>query len=198
MLGRNGSTEMGIIPRALEEIFRLANPDTDSIGIAFYEIHNEKVFDLLSQSQLKVPLLLREGSGEFYLPQLKQIWTGSVQESMLLLDRGLKTRSMGSTAANASSSRSHAIFRITLARVDELEERREVKLSLVDLAGSESVKKSNAVGDQLTEGNNINKGLLALGKCISDIHSRKTHVPFRDSTLTKVLKGKCHHLINYF
>ena len=46
--------DQGIIPRALRDVFRSADPETDSIGISFYEIHNEKVFDLLSQSQLKV------------------------------------------------------------------------------------------------------------------------------------------------
>ena len=93
MLGHD--TDVGIIPRALQQIFLLSNPE-DSIGISFYEIHNEKVFDLLSSSQLKVPLILREeNGGEFYLPQLKQLWTESVQEAKDLLDRGLKTRSIG-------------------------------------------------------------------------------------------------------
>ena len=51
MLGNK--KEKGIIQRSLEDIFRICDPETDSIGIAFYEIHNEKVFDLLSQSALK-------------------------------------------------------------------------------------------------------------------------------------------------
>ena len=47
------------------------------------------MFDLLSQSALKVPLLLREeNGGEFYLPQLKQRWTGSLQEALELLEKG--------------------------------------------------------------------------------------------------------------
>ena len=59
----------------------------------------------------------------------------------------------------------------------------------MDLAGSESVRKTAAAGDRLNEGNNINKGLLALGNCVTDICHRKVHIPFRDSTLTKVLRG---------
>ena len=69
-------------------------------------------------------------------------------------------------------------------------DRHEAKLNLVDLAGSESVRKTKAIGDRLTEANNINKGLLALGNCISDICGGKSHIPFRNSTLTKVLRGK--------
>ena len=109
MLGSD--SDPGIIPRAIQQIFDLCSP-SDSIGISFYEIHNEKAFDLLSFSQLKVPLILREeNGGEFYLPQLKQLWTESSQEAKELLEKGLKTRSIGSTASNENSSRSHAIFR---------------------------------------------------------------------------------------
>ena len=138
MLGN--AKEQGVIQRSLEDIFRISDPETDSIGIAFYEIHNEKVFDLLTQSSLKVPLLLREeNGGEFYLPQLKQRWTDSLQDALELLEKGLKTRAMGSTASNANSSRSHAIFRVTISRTEidgDEEYKREAKLSLVDLAGS--------------------------------------------------------------
>lgn len=190
MLGGKSAESRGIIPRALDDIFAIANSDTDSIGVAFIEILNEKLYDLLSGSLLKVPLALREEFGAFYVPQLKQHWTYSVKEAMDLLEQGLKTRAIGSTATNENSSRSHAIFRVTIARTDpETGDRKEAKLSLVDLAGSESVRKSNAVGDRLTEANNINRGLLALGNCISDICARKPHIPFRNSTLTKVLRG---------
>ena len=59
----------------------------------------------------------------------------------------------------------------------------------MDLAGSESVRKTEAAGERLREGNNINQGLLSLGKCIADICEKKVHIPYRDSTLTKVLRG---------
>ena len=59
----------------------------------------------------------------------------------------------------------------------------------MDLAGSESVRKTEAAGERLNEGGNINKGLLALGNCISDICHRKGYIQFRNSTLTKVLRG---------
>ena len=111
----------------------------------------------------------------------------------VLLEQGLKTRSIGSTAKNATSSRSHAIFRITISRMIDLVEHK-AKLNLVDLAGSEGVKKTLAIGDRLAEANNINKGLLALGRCLSDICSSKSHIPFRNSTLTKMLRGNEIHL----
>ena len=60
----------------------------------------------------------------------------------------------------------------------------------VDLAGSESVSKTHAQGERLAEANNINIGLLALGNCISAISRKQSHIPFRNSTLTKVLRGE--------
>ena len=57
-------------------------------------------------------------------------------------------------------------------------------------SGSESVRKTKAMGERLQEANNINKGLLALGNCVSDICANKPHIPFRNSTLTKGLRGK--------
>ena len=78
--------------------------------------------------------------------------------------------------------------------MNEKMERFEAKLNLVDLAGSEGVKKTQAIGDRLAEANNINKGLLALGRCLSDICSSKSHIPFRNSTLTKMLRGNEIHL----
>ena len=67
------------------------------------------------------------------------------------------------------------------------------KLNLVDLAGSESVRRTQATGQRFSEGVNINKGLLALGNCIRALTDKKTHVPYRDSALTKVLKECLQH-----
>jgi len=68
------------------------------------------------------------------------------------------------------------------------------KFHFVDLAGSERIKKTGAVGKQLSEGININKGLLALGNVISALTDEKRsaagtgHIPYRDSKLTRILQ----------
>ena len=66
------------------------------------------------------------------------------------------------------------------------------KLHLVDLAGSERAKKTQATGDRLKEGININRGLLSLGNVISALGEEKPpkHVPYRDSKLTRMLQGE--------
>lgn len=69
---------------------------------------------------------------------------------------------------------------------------RKSKFHFVDLAGSERAKRTGAVGQQLREGIDINKGLLALGNVISalgdDSKRGKVFVPYRDSKLTRMLQ----------
>ena len=67
------------------------------------------------------------------------------------------------------------------------------RISLVDLAGSERAGKTGVTGDRLKEGSNINKSLTTLGLVISALaemtsNKKKTFVPYRDSTLTWLLK----------
>lgn len=78
------------------------------------------------------------------------------------------------------------------------------KFHFVDLAGSERLKRTAAQGDRVKEGISINSGLLALGNVISALgdpsKSRTTtHVPYRDSKLTRLLQdslgGNAHTLM---
>jgi len=67
-----------------------------------------------------------------------------------------------------------------------------VRLNLVDLAGSERLNKTLAQGKRMRESIKINEGLLALGKVISaltETGSVRSHVPYRDSKLTRLLQG---------
>ena len=69
--------------------------------------------------------------------------------------------------------------------------KRAGRLCIVDLAGSERVKHTKSEGPALVESGNINKSLLALGNCISalsDGSKKGGHIPYRDSTLTMLLK----------
>lgn len=68
------------------------------------------------------------------------------------------------------------------------------KMHLVDLAGSERAKRTKAEGARLKEGIHINQGLFALGNVISALSEGKSHVPYRDSKLTRMLQvllGPC-------
>lgn len=91
---------------------------------------------------------------------------------------------------NSNSSRSHAIFSVTLNQ--QLPQSTiHSKFHFVDLAGSERLKRTNAIGDRAKEGISINSGLLALGNVISalgDEKKKQSHVPYRNSKLTRLLQ----------
>lgn len=108
---------------------------------------------------------------------------------------GSRHRATASTDMNATSSRSHAIFTITVtqttADADGTEHTKVSKVNLVDLAGSERANVSGTSGERLKEGAAINKSLHALGKIISLLadqaakpHRHKHFIPYRDSALT--------------
>ncbi|KAI4882516.1 hypothetical protein NFI96_018904 [Prochilodus magdalenae] len=128
----------------------------------------------------------------------------TAQEMVGCLELGNSARTVGSTAMNAASSRSHAIFTINLEqrRGGDKNDLVVSKLHLVDLAGSERQKKTKAEGDRLKEGISINRGLLSLGNVISalgDESKKGSFVPYRDSKLTRLLQdslgGNSHTLM---
>lgn len=110
----------------------------------------------------------------------------SVEDVLSLIQYGMNIRTSGTTSANQHSSRSHAVFQIILRNKAKKE---HGKISLIDLAGSERGKDTSSA-DRITrmEGAEINKSLLALKECIRALGRRDAHVPFRGSTLTKVLR----------
>lgn len=61
-------------------------------------------------------------------------------------------------------------------------------LTVVDLAGSERLKRSLSEGARKVEATNINLSLFTLGQCVQALASKSKHVPYRDSTLTKILE----------
>jgi hypothetical protein len=100
---------------------------------------------------------------------------------------------VGETKMNARSSRSHAIFTITVEQSsvgpDGKDAVRMGKLNLVDLAGSERQSKTGAEGQRLVEATKINLSLTTLGNVISAlVDGKSTHVPYRDSRLTRLLQ----------
>ena len=110
-----------------------------------------------------------------------------------VMEAGRKNRHVGETLMNRDSSRSHCIFSIKIETSDTdqagLNHYKSAKLNLVDLAGSERQTKTCATGERLKEATSINKSLLTLGGVISAlVDGVSTHVPYRDSKLTKLLQ----------
>merc|ERR1712228_1171542 len=211
MLGDDNN--VGVMLHTLRDLF-LAKEKEDCNGlynfrifISFLEIYNEKIMDLLVKKSKKKKskkkyLELRESpkqgvivSGITFKP------VNGFEQVMNELNAGNRRRSTESTAANAVSSRSHAVLQVYVERKSKdlsaaADDVRCGKLNLIDLAGSEKgsvVKSGNKSG--MREGANINKSLLALSKCINCLVEKRKFVPYRDSKLTRLLQdalgGNC-------
>ncbi|XP_016355227.1 kinesin-like protein KIF20A isoform X4 [Sinocyclocheilus anshuiensis] len=171
-----------------------------SVWVAFYEIYNEHVYDLLQlahTSKTKRRLALRvcdDSTGSSYIRDLRWVNVQNAEEANKILRVGNKNRSAAATKMNQSSSRSHSIFTIKLIRmggdVQGLSD-----LSLCDLAGSERCNKTKTFGERLKEAGNINNSLLILGKCIAALRNNQgcrmkmSYIPFRESKLTRLFQG---------
>uniref|UniRef100_A0A671TPQ1 Kinesin family member 4 n=1 Tax=Sparus aurata TaxID=8175 RepID=A0A671TPQ1_SPAAU len=205
---QENDSSVGVIPRVIRRIFEEKENRADCeflLAVSYLEIYNEDILDLLCSSKDKPALSIREDPKEgIKIVGLTERQVFSAQEMVGCLELGNSARTVGSTAMNAASSRSHAIFTITLEQRRGKDKADSVvsKLHLVDLAGSERQKKTKAEGDRLKEGISINRGLLSLGNVISalgDESKKNTFVPYRDSKLTRLLQdslgGNSHTLM---
>ena len=80
----------GIIPQTITDIFNSVHLSDVSVGVSFFEIHNEKLFDLLNNAKIKVPLGMREEVGQFLFPNLTTRWVSTVEEAMSALNHGCR------------------------------------------------------------------------------------------------------------
>ncbi|XP_070107322.1 kinesin-like protein KIF12 isoform X14 [Equus przewalskii] len=178
----------------LDRVQHLGAPVT--LQASYLEIYNEQVRDLLSLGAPR-PLPVRwDKTRGFYVEQLQLVEFGSLGALMELLEMGLSRRRSSAHTLNQASSRSHALLTLYIGRqtqvppVDPGEAPVGGKLCFVDLAGSEKVAATGSRGELMLEANSINRSLLALGHCISlllDPQRKQSHIPFRDSKLTKLL-----------
>ena len=208
----------GIIPRSAAQIFAHADAKGCQLRVtlASLQIYQETVSDLLcppAAASSSSSLLVREDPTRgIYVEGLTEVVVESPQQVLRAVQVSATNRATVSTAMNRCSSRSHAML---LMRVEQWERAeggaakggaaaggvrvaRRGLLSVVDLAGSERVSKSGSEGTRLDEAKRINKSIAALGNCIAALAGparSSTHVPFRDSKLTRLLTdslgGKC-------
>ncbi|KAJ1722243.1 hypothetical protein LPJ53_003316 [Coemansia erecta] len=194
-----GSAEdPGLIPRICQGLFARISGASDAdaaadectVEVSYLEIYNEHVYDLLAQPQAaRRGLRVREHPqlGP-YVEDLTQAAVDSYAGVAAHMGQGNRMRTVAATQMNAESSRSHAVFTVTLAQQHS---RRLSRIRLVDLAGSERAAATAASsGVRRREGAQINRSLAALGKVIAALSSdgEAVHVPYRDSALTWLLR----------
>eukprot|EP00602_Paraphysomonas_sp_CaronLab_P010215 CAMPEP_0185018700 /NCGR_PEP_ID=MMETSP1103-20130426/1368_1 /TAXON_ID=36769 /ORGANISM="Paraphysomonas bandaiensis, Strain Caron Lab Isolate" /LENGTH=1198 /DNA_ID=CAMNT_0027548619 /DNA_START=161 /DNA_END=3757 /DNA_ORIENTATION=- len=211
----------GIIPRAVRLLYHLMSTEHSNKvinqRISFLEIYNEEIRDLIHPDVPPRDIAIREDNmGRIFFTGAREEVITCAEDVFKFLEQGALNRTTGETLMNDASSRSHAIFTLSMeiyeCKVMEEEDGKEQdidggkkteissyihsKLHLVDLAGSERAKRTGAVGVRLKESVGINQGLLSLGKVIRALTTpaSKTsgitsqHVPYRESKLTRFLQ----------
>ena len=173
IFNREGSDDhAGLVQRALKSIFdKIASPASDAAALgggggestrtttkaSFFEIYNERVYDLLSPNESIATdddkgLSVREDSVKgVYVEGLFEWEVVNTSEAMDALRCGMANRSVAATNMNRVSSRSHAVFvlsvRSEVVSENGVSKVRHSKFTLVDLAGSERQKTTAADGD---------------------------------------------------
>ncbi|KAL7678364.1 hypothetical protein ACOME3_004592 [Neoechinorhynchus agilis] len=189
----DGDINQGIVPRIISDIFNhIYSMDSAlqfHIKISYFEIYMDKIRDLLDPT--KVNLAVHEDKNRVpYVKNCTERFVSTPEEVMLVMEEGKANRHIAVTNMNEHSSRSHCVFLIDVKQENtETNKKLTGKLYLVDLAGSEKVSKTGAEGTVLDEARNINRSLSALGNVIAALaDGTKTHVPYRDSKLTRILQ----------
>ncbi|XP_055381414.1 uncharacterized protein LOC129611999 [Condylostylus longicornis] len=191
----------GVINLAVKEIFNFIQKSLERLfllRVGYIEIYNEKIYDLLNKDNKD--LKIHETAGEVTVDCTEFIVTNE-EDIWKHLQKGNKLRKCGETNMNERSSRSHAIFKLTVesrevqkSQVHETDtEAFQISsLNLVDLAGSERADQTGATGSRLIEGSHINKSLLSLGiviKSLSENAESYSYINYRNSKLTRILQA---------
>ncbi|KAL1349395.1 hypothetical protein HN51_025889 [Arachis hypogaea] len=183
----------GIIPLAIKDVFSMIQ-DTPGreflLRVSYLEIYNEVINDLLDPTGQN--LRVREDAQGTYVEGIKEEVVLSPGHALSFIAAGEEHRHVGSNNFNLFSSRSHTIFTLMIessAHGDDYDGVIFSQLNLIDLAGSES-SKTETTGLRRKEGSYINKSLLTLGTVIGKLSEGKaSHVPYRDSKLTRLLQS---------
>ncbi|NXG92458.1 KIF27 protein, partial [Stercorarius parasiticus] len=203
--------EKGIIPRAIQELFQYISENRNidfHVKVSYIEVYKEELRDLLELETSVKELHIREDEkGNTVIVGAKEFQVECADEVISLLESGNAARHTGTTQMNEHSSRSHAIFTISICQKQSTESQKNTdaaqdsswkpvqviasKFHFVDLAGSERVTKTGNTGERFKESIQINSGLLALGNVISalgDPKRKSVHIPYRDAKITRILK----------
>lgn len=197
MRGGKSLADRGMIPRLLSSIYRKSKAieknshgeTTVAVSMSYYEIYNDRVFDLCDAPEKRtatgLPIREAEG-GKTVVVGLTEQPCGSLRDFELLYDKANANRSTGATKLNAHSSRSHAILCVKLT-ITSPTETRVSTASAIDLAGSEDNRRTGNGKDRMVESASINKSLFVLAQCVEAIGKKQQRIPYRESKMTRIL-----------
>ncbi|XP_026202411.1 kinesin-like protein KIFC1 [Anabas testudineus] len=198
MEGAEFDEARGVIPRAVQQIFRAAEKLGSqgwefTFTASFVEIYNETLRDLLytgKPNKRPEHEIRKSSNNEVTITNLTYEKVTNEDQVLGLIALANQNRSTAQTAQNDRSSRSHSVFQLDIEGVNA---GRDVKckstLCLVDLAGSERMVKSQSQGERFKEMTAINGSLSNLGIVIAALANKESYVPYRNSKLTYLLQG---------
>eukprot|EP00163_Fabomonas_tropica_P008814 TRINITY_DN18572_c0_g1_i1.p1 TRINITY_DN18572_c0_g1~~TRINITY_DN18572_c0_g1_i1.p1 ORF type:complete len:1040 (-),score=190.68 TRINITY_DN18572_c0_g1_i1:19-3138(-) len=193
MFGHQGG-EVGVIRAVVRRLFQYVESKHEQgwncvCTASFCEIYNENARDLLCEGEsAALPVRESPDADAFYLDGLSEMPVYNEDDCMRTLQRGAQAKILGCSHLNDVSSRSHTIFRLSLAIETPAGEMSVSELNLVDLAGAESLSYEFGHAQQ-TETKTINLSLLMLKSVISALANKDAFVPYRRSLLTKLLQN---------
>ncbi|KAK4522063.1 ribosomal 40S subunit protein S13 [Mucor velutinosus] len=218
IVDHGSEAEPGVIPCSVDNVFdfiKKAITREFLLRVSYLEIYNETIKDLLNPSNDNLKIHQDKIRGVYVTPLTEEVVT-SPEDVLRIIERGEANRHISSTDYNLHSSRSHTLFQMVIESRERSststslashrrtltstgyghyaarskETVRISQLNLIDLAGSE---KAASDQDRRKEGSYINKSLLTLGTVISKLTDPNTgkspsHIPYRDSKLTRILQ----------
>jgi DNA uptake protein ComE-like DNA-binding protein len=196
MRGGLKMSERGVIPRLLSGIYRRGRKvakdsggeTSVSVTLSYYEIYNDKVFDLFEAPEKRslAGLPLREKDGKTIVVGLSEHACDDLKDFERLYIEANNNRSTAGTKLNAQSSRSHAILMVKVTQTNGSETLTSTA-SAIDLAGSEDNRRTDNGKERMVESASINKSLFVLSQCIDAIGRGDKRIPYRESKMTRIL-----------
>ncbi|KAF4981812.1 hypothetical protein FZEAL_2439 [Fusarium zealandicum] len=197
MRGGMKLADRGVIPRLLSGVFRKGKKimkdsqgeTTVQVALSYYEIYNDKVYDLLEPLEKRTPTglpLRAEANGRTVVVGLSERACEDLKDFEKMYIEANTNRVTAATKLNAHSSRSHAILRVKLTQMTG-DMVKESTASAIDLAGSEDNRRTDNGKERLVESAAINKSLFVLSQCIDAIGRGDRRIPYRESKMTRIL-----------
>ncbi|KAK8599472.1 hypothetical protein V6N13_077393 [Hibiscus sabdariffa] len=176
-----GSEEKpGLAVLAMAEILSMAEESGKLISISCYEISKDRVYDLLDPNRHEVLILEDVARGK--------IAVKSIEEFQKLYFSSQNSHKQSQKMIVETHHKSHKGLIIHVFRGNESKALPLGKMNFVDLAGYEDGRRKSTVGVNLLENNIINKSIYALHNVIYALNADDSHVPYRESKLTRMLR----------
>ncbi|KAH7296837.1 hypothetical protein KP509_26G041100 [Ceratopteris richardii] len=213
-LGKEDVSDRGIMVRALEDILADTSCGQDTVTVSYLQVYMESVWDLLAPEKDNITITEDPKTGDISLPGATSVEIRDQKSIIQVLRTGKSNFFSGNKKLGIDNSGSHVLLlvnvkktfrgkpdRLELAVLNEngsnlvhipkgqtLPTIRSSKLLIADLAGSEIYERAGFEGPlTVDEAKFIKHSLTCLGKCITALAEDSTHVPFKESKLTKLL-----------